>query len=133
MRRRARGFTLLEVVAALAIASLAAALVVARLPDAGALALERAARRVADRLSEARERAILGGHPVTVRITDGLPDDVRLDALHVGGTPIRSDELALAPDGDALPARVVLVGAGDARREVLLPAGFHGARVAEGP
>ena len=59
-----RGFTLLEVVVTLAVIALAATLVLPRLGDARGLALGATARRLADTLAYARDRAILGGRPM---------------------------------------------------------------------
>ena len=131
MERRARqsAFTLLELVAVLAVVSLAAGLVLARVPHAGALALERSGRALAERLSAAREQAILLGRPIEVRVVDHLPHAVRLESLDVGGAPAPAGTLELAPDGDALPARAVLVAESGTRVRVVLPAGFHRAHV----
>jgi prepilin-type N-terminal cleavage/methylation domain-containing protein len=131
MERRARrhAFTLLELVAVLAVVSLLAGLVLARVPHAGALALERAGRELAERLSAAREEAILLGRPIDVRVADRLAPTVRLESLDVGGAPVATGTLELAPDGDALPARLVLADDTGARRHVVVPAGFHRAWV----
>jgi len=60
--RGRRAFTLLEVLVVLAITAIAAALLVPRLDPVGGLAVETAARRLADAAALARDRAILGGH-----------------------------------------------------------------------
>lgn len=127
-RADTRGFTLLETLAVLAVISIAAGLVVARLPHASALRLDRAATGLAVRLSEARERAIVSGAAVRVDLLDGLPDGVLL-ALDVGGTR-GGRSLELRPEGDALPVRALLTD-GTSRVVVLLPPGFHSARVEE--
>jgi len=128
-RRDRGGFTLLELTAVLAVVALAAGLVLARIPHASSLALDAASTRLADRLSEARERAILLGRAVRVDPRDGLPAGVTLAALDVGGTPVDPRTLELAADGDALAARATLADAAGTRRLVVLPPGFHRARV----
>jgi prepilin-type N-terminal cleavage/methylation domain-containing protein len=125
-----RGFTLLELMAVLAVVSLAAGLVLARVPSASALALDAASTRLADRLSEARDRAILLGRPVRVDPRDGLPPGVSLAALDLGGTSIDPRALELGADGDPLVARATLADAAGARRTIVLPPGFRHARVA---
>jgi prepilin-type N-terminal cleavage/methylation domain-containing protein len=124
-----RGFTLLELLAVLAVVSLAAGLVLARVPHASALALDAASMRLADRLSEAREHAILTGRAVRLDPRDGLLSGITLAALDVGGTPIDPRALEVAADGDALAACATLTDAAGARRIVVLPPGFHRARV----
>ena len=129
MAADSRGFTLLEMLAVLAVVSLAAGLVLARVPRASALALDAARERLVDRLSEARERAVLLGRAVRLDPRDRLPSGVVLTALEVGGTAIDPHTFEVAADGDALAARATLTDAAGARRIVLLPAGFHRARV----
>src|SRR5262245_63398314 len=97
-----RGFSLLELLAVLVVVSLAAGLVLPRLPAIGAVDLHRAAVRVADRLSAAREQAIVEGRTVHVDLRDGLPSGVRVAALDAGGTALAPADVALEPDGDAL-------------------------------
>ena len=126
---RRSGFTLLELLAVLAVVSLAAGLVIARVPHASALALDAASTRLADRLSEARERAILLGRAVRLDPRDALPSGVVLAALDRGGTAIDPRTFEIAADGDALAARATLTDAAGARRVVVLPPGFHRARV----
>jgi type II secretion system protein H len=126
--RRGTGFTLLELVAVLAVVSLAVAIVLPRLPGVGELSLRAAAGRLGDRLSAARERAILGGRTVHVDLRDGLPRGVRIAALEVGGSPLAVPALALAPDGDPLEAVATLADESGARVAVALPAGFAPAR-----
>jgi prepilin-type N-terminal cleavage/methylation domain-containing protein len=130
-RTEARGFTLLETLAVLVVVSIAAGLVLARLPHATTLRLHGAGARLAERLSEARERAILGGSAVRVDLTDRLPEGVRLASLDLGGTP-GGATLELEPEGDALPARAVLSDA-SASVVVVLPPGFQRARVEATP
>jgi prepilin-type N-terminal cleavage/methylation domain-containing protein len=124
-----RGFTLLELLAVLAVVSLAAGLVLAGVPHASALALDAASTRLADRLSEARERAVLLGRTVRLDPRDGLPSGVVLAALDLGGTAIDPRTFEVAADGDALAARATLSDATGARRVVVLPSGFRHARV----
>jgi prepilin-type N-terminal cleavage/methylation domain-containing protein len=128
-----RAFSLLELLAVLAVLSLAAGLVLPRLPGIGAVELHAAAARLAERLSAARERAILEGRAVQVDLRDGLPSGVRVDALDAGGTPAPSAELTLEPDGDALPATATLVDDRGTRVAIVLPAGFMPARIGEMP
>jgi prepilin-type N-terminal cleavage/methylation domain-containing protein len=125
-----RGFTLLELAVTLAVVAIAAAVVLPRVPHGGALRVRSAADDLAARLSAARVRAILHGRAERVTLAATLPADVRVDAVHVGGTPRRpSVPVELAGDGDALPVRVTLAGDGDARADVVLPAGLASARV----
>lgn len=128
-----RGFTLLELLAVLAVVSVAAGLVLARVPHASALALDAASMRLADRLSEARERAILLGRAVRLDPRDGLPSGVTLAALDVGGTAIDPHTLEIAAEGDALATRATLADAAGAGRVVVLPPGFHRARIVPVP
>ena len=113
----------------LAIVTLAAGIVMARLPHAASLRLARDGARLAARLSEARERAIVEGRPVRVDLAEGLGDGVRLVTLDVGGTVMRPPVLELGSDGDALPARAALADENGTRLDVVLPAGFQRARV----
>jgi prepilin-type N-terminal cleavage/methylation domain-containing protein len=126
--RSRRAYTLLELVAVLAVVSLAAGLVLVRMPGASAVRLEEAGMRLAERLSVARERAIVLGQPVQIDPADELPHAVRLESLDVGGTA-SPHGLELAPDGDPLPVRAVLADDTGTRLEVVLPPGFHRARV----
>src|SRR5262245_46286393 len=125
---RQRAFTLLEVATVLIVVGLTAGIVVARLPHASTMRLQREGARLADRLSEARERAIVEGRPVRVDVARGLRSDVRLVTLVVGGAPTQPPVLELGADGDALPARATLTDETGARLAVLLPAGFQRAR-----
>jgi prepilin-type N-terminal cleavage/methylation domain-containing protein len=133
VRRGGSGVTLLELVAVMAVVAVAAGLVLARVPYGGALELERAGRALAERLSATRERAILQGRSLAVRVAEHLPPTVRLESLDVGGMAVGADALELAPDGDALPARAVLADERGARVHVVLPAGFHRARIERAP
>jgi prepilin-type N-terminal cleavage/methylation domain-containing protein len=126
---RRRAFTLVELTTVLIVIGLAAGIVLARLPYASTLRLQHEGTRLAARLSEARERAIVEGRPVRVDVADGLRDDVRLEMLDVGGTVTSPPVLELGSDGDALPVRAILADENGARLDVLLPAGFQHARV----
>jgi general secretion pathway protein H len=149
--RRARGFTLLEVVVVTAVIAIAAAIVLPRLGDRGTLAVEEAARRLADVAGAARERAILGGVPMrlvvdldagrfhagragrdalTVLPASGddpeparLPGAVRMLAVARGGVPVTGGVVAidLDPAGDALPVRIDLADARGHAASVVLP------------
>jgi type II secretion system protein H len=123
------GFTLVELVVVLAVVGLAAGIVLPRLPDIGALPVRAAATRLAARLSEARERAILDGRGVRIDLRELVPAGVRVAALDLGGSAVAVPALVLAPEGDALPARATLVDDAGARAEVVLPAGFAPAHV----
>jgi prepilin-type N-terminal cleavage/methylation domain-containing protein len=128
-----RAYTLVELLAVLAIVALAAGIVVPRLPHGGALRVDAAAWQLAERLTAARERAILAGRPERVALDRVLPSGVEIDALEVGGSRrAGAPVLELGSDGDALPARVVLAGAGGARADVVLPPGLARARVVAG-
>jgi len=137
--------TLLELVVTLAILSLAAALVLPRLPDRGLLALDAAAAELRDGLGFGRERAILGGARWRVVVdvdagrwavgrprADGgldtpagpfgspvtLASPVRVLGVSAAGRPeVRGGTaiVDLAPEGDALPVRIDL---GDDRGRV---------------
>jgi len=128
-RPRRPGFTLIEMVAVLAVVSIAAGMVLARLPDVAALGLHEAGARLVERIAAARERAILEGRPVRVDLGAHLPRDVRVDGLDAAGAGAVAATLELAADGDPLPRRVRLVDAAGARVEILVPAGFARARL----
>jgi len=126
--RARRGFTLVELVVVVAVIALTAGIVLPRL-GTGSLAVRAAADGVATRLSEARERAILDGRGARVDLRELVPAGVLVETLDVGGAVLAPPVLVLAPDGDPLPARAILVDAGGARAEVRLPAGFARAHV----
>ena len=133
------GFTLLELVVTLGVVALAAGIVVPRFTAMRGMAADVAARRLADALTLARDRAILGGRPVRLVIDlDGgrwtapedaamLPVGVRLQSVTTGGRPAVREgavTLELGPDGDTLPTRVdFLAGDGRVVSVVLAPAG----------
>jgi type II secretion system protein H len=128
---RRGGFTLVEVLAVLVVVALAAAVMLPRFPRTTGVRLQATAARLAARLSAARERAILGGHPVRVDPRDGLPTDVRIEVLQTPGAAAAPGALELAADGDPLPARIVLVDDTGARATVIVPPGFARPRVEE--
>lgn len=130
-----RGLTLLEVTVALAVVAIAAGLTLPRLADLGALRVSTAARRLADDVTQARDRAILGGAPVRLivdldagtwrsepaLVRGALPSGVRVRAMTTGD-PAAPGALTLSPAGDMLPARIDLVdGEGHAARVVVPP------------
>jgi prepilin-type N-terminal cleavage/methylation domain-containing protein len=134
MRRDAeRAFSLMELLAVLVVVSLAAGIVLPRLPAIDRMALRAAATRTAERLSAARERAIVEGRTVELDVRDGLPDGIDVAALDAGGSDAAPTALALEPDGDALPATVTLRDERGARVAVVLPQGFGAAHVEETP
>ena len=122
------GFTLVEVILALAIAVLAATLVVPRLGGLGDVRLEGAARRFAEAVRLARERAILGGAPgvlvvdsVSGRWTAG--DESALLPAGVQFAGLRDIvQLELDPAADS-ELQFVLVDDRGRRASVVLPAG----------
>jgi len=155
-----RGFTLLELVVALAVVGLTAALVMPLLAGRDAATLDGAARRLADTVDYGRERAILGGTPMrlvvdldagrwvlgrpardatAVRPDAGvlgrpasLPPDLRVRAVFVGGVSLDAGKAALdfEPAGDALPARIDLADGPGHAVSVYVPPGTGRAVVA---
>jgi prepilin-type N-terminal cleavage/methylation domain-containing protein len=128
-----RAFSLIEMLAVLAVVSLVAGIVLPRLPSIDRMALRAAATRTAERLSTAREQAIVEGRTVELDVREGLPDGVdvaALDAAAIGAAPTA---LALEPDGDALAATVTLRDDRGARIAIVLPPGFGAAHVEETP
>jgi general secretion pathway protein H len=138
--RRVSGFTLLELTVVLAVLAVAASMVLPRLGDLGRLRIEAAARRLAESVTLARDRAILGGRPARLvldvdrgRWTAGdrergtLPAGVRFRAVSAGDAPaVRAGVVALDldPAGDPLAARFDLTdGRGHAASVVVPPAG----------
>jgi prepilin-type N-terminal cleavage/methylation domain-containing protein len=131
--RARRAFSLIELLAVLVVVSLAASVILPRLPATGTVRIRAAAARTADRLSAAREEAILGGRTVHVDLRDGLPSGIRVAALDAGGSALTPPALTLEPDGDALPATATLIDDGGTRIAVVLPAGFAPARIEDVP
>ena len=120
-------FTLLEVVVVLCVLVLAAGLVLARVGDPGALAVDAAATDLAATINLTRERAILGARRLrlaldldTGRFTvsgghapderTALPPRVRLRRVTAGDATYGAGVVRLDfdPAGDALPARIEL-------------------------
>jgi len=131
--RPARGFTLVELVVVLAIVLLAVGLVLPRVPDTGALRLDADARRLADALAAARERAILTGRATSVALDD-LGDGVRVVAVSLGGEPLPATRpLRLEPTAEARARRIRLADRDGRERVVRLPAGLGAAVVETAP
>jgi len=124
---RARGFTLVEMLAVLVVVAIAARVVLARLPDVATLGLHAAGARMVERLSAARERAILEGRTIAVNLRDALPPDLQVERLD--GDPAAAPIVALSPDGDPLPQRVRLTDTTGACVEIIVPAGFARTRL----
>ena len=127
-RRRARGFTLVEMLAVLVVVAIAARVVLARLPDIATLGLHAAAADTVERLSAARERAILEGRSMAVDLRDGLPPGLRVECLDGGDTAV-APTMTFRPDGDFLPRRARLSDETGAQVEIVVPAGFARARL----
>ncbi len=149
---RRRAFTLLEVTVALAVVVLAARLLLPRLADLDAVALDTAARQLADAIAFGRERAVLGGAPMRLvlaadgggaavgrptptgvgsdRRTITLPARARVHAVTIGDLPARTPvAIDFAPEGDALPVHLELRDARGRAARVLVPPGSGRARV----
>jgi len=125
-----RAFTLVELVVVMAIVLLTVGLVLPRVPDTGALRLDAEARRLADDLAAARERAILSGRATSVGLDD-LGDGVRVVAVSLGGEPVPTTRpLRLEPTADARTRRIQLADRDGREVVVRLPAGL-GAAVVE--
>jgi hypothetical protein len=118
---------LLEVVVVLCVLALATGLVLARVGDPGALAVDAAATDLAATINLTRERAILSARPLRLVIDldrarwtvsganmpderGALPPRVRLRRVTAGDTTHAAGVVRLDfdPAGDALPARVEL-------------------------
>jgi general secretion pathway protein H len=146
MTRSRRAFTLLELIVVVALVGLAAGIVVARLPDVRGLDLDASARRLADTLTLARDRAVLRAAPAHVALdlaggawtTDAraervaLPAAVRLRSVTANGDPAVRHGTAVIrfdPAGDALPAQVELADEHGRVARVVLPAAAPRAEV----
>jgi general secretion pathway protein H len=103
LRRRAAGFTLLELLVVLAIIAFASAGVVFALRDAGGDPLEREAQRLAALLESARARSRLTGQPV--RWVAGEAG-FRFEGLPEGTLPTEW----LVPDTQVNGRRVLVLG-----------------------
>jgi type II secretion system protein H len=119
-----RAFTLLELTVVMAIVGLAAGILIPRLTDLGALTLDASARRLADDLTLARDRAVLRGRPAHLRLDldlgrwaeDGggitmLPAGMRVRSVSANGRPpvgAGTVVVDLEPAGDTFPARIDL-------------------------
>jgi len=154
-----KGFTLLEVLVVLAIVGVAAAAVLPRIGAVRGLAVRETARRLADGVGLARERAILGA--TTMRLVldvdggrwrigragaaaDAIADDapvagtipagVRVRAVAVGTRAAAAGSVVvdLRPDGDALPVRIDLADEGGRTESVVLPPARARALVVDG-
>jgi prepilin-type N-terminal cleavage/methylation domain-containing protein len=127
------GFTLVELLVTMAIVLLTVGLVLPHVADPGARRLESDARRLADDLASARERAILGGRATTVPLDD-VGDGVRVVAVTIGGEPASpSHPLRLEPTADARPRRIRLADDDGRALVVLLPAGLGAAVIEAAP
>jgi prepilin-type N-terminal cleavage/methylation domain-containing protein len=128
------GFTLVEVVAVLAVLGVTATLVVPRWMGWDAAALDAVAWREAERISTARTEAILAGEDRTLALAPAPAPEVRMAGLDLGGMPISpAAPLTLHADGDPLPRRVTLADRHGNTRIIVVPAGFARAHVEEAP
>jgi prepilin-type N-terminal cleavage/methylation domain-containing protein len=137
------GFTLVEIVAVVAVIALVCGIVLPRLGGLGAVAVETAARRLADAAALARERAVLGGRPVQMIVdleagswragaeSGSLPPRVRFRTVVASrGEPAHGGVVALDCDpAGSLAARVELTDDRGHGARVLLPAGGGRPRV----
>lgn len=127
---RAAGFTLVEILAVVAITGIILAVAAVNLfPDAAQLSRREAANLALD-IEHARDTAWFGGLPTSVTIGEGrvrkwrlagnswehdpardrrLENDVRIVAMHVDGVPLEPGErLVFLPDGLGVPFRIAL-------------------------
>lgn len=124
------GFTLIEVLAVVAITGIILAVAAVNLFPSNAQVARREAGNVALAIEHARDAAWFGGLPTAVTFDAGrvrkwrlsgsewqpdsakdqrLEDDVRVLAMHVDGQALAADErLVFLPDGLGVPFRVAL-------------------------
>lgn len=134
--RAAAGFTLLEVLVVCAIAALVSAIALPRLDAGGDRAVALAARRLADDLTLARDRAVLRGRRAIVwldldaqrwRAGDGgegaPPAGIRIAAVQTPDARITDGRARwiLHPTGDPRPAAIDLIDAAGHGARVWLP------------
>ena len=125
MRRRAAGFTLLELLVVISIIAIASAGVVFALRDAGGDPLERDAQRLAALLESARARSRLSGQPVRWLAADdgfrfeGLPPQALPNQWLARDTQVAGrGVLVLGPEPVIGPQAVVLTSAAHPDRAV---------------
>jgi general secretion pathway protein H len=128
--RRARAFTLIEVLVVVAITGIVIALAVPNLFPSNAEIARRESGSVALAIEGTRDAAWFGGRPMSVTIEDGavrawrysgsewrsdpgrdraLDSTVRVTAIYVDGQPLKPGErLVFMPDGLGIPFRVAL-------------------------
>lgn len=127
MPRRGAGFTLLELLLALAIAGLATAVLIPSLRHSSGVDLRAAARDLATGLRYARNRALAGGTSVTLRLDldtgrfevpdsgmhGRIPDSIRL-SLYTAQSELvdaHSGAIRFFPDGSSTGGEVKCTGA----------------------
>lgn len=128
--RRSRAFTLIEVLAVVAITGIIIALAAPNLFPSDAEIARRESGTLALAIEGTRDAAWFGGRPMSVTIEDGavrawryngsewradagrdrlLDPSVRVTAIYVDGQPLkRGDRLVFMPDGLGIPFRVAL-------------------------
>ena len=121
------GFTLIEILAVVAITGIVLAVAAVNLFPDNAQLSRREAAALALEMEQARDRAWFGGLPTAVSLGDGyvrqwrftgawqadpardrrLESDVRIQSMHVDGQALRAGErLVFMPDGLGTPFRV---------------------------